>query len=208
MAARRHRGLWVIASLVPFGLGIWAGFAYAGTRAHVTRWKLYAVLYAVAAGAAFLAPSLVEEDSDAAGVAGVAILCVWVLGIGHSLVVRPRYVRRMETIAAPMSAARERLASREEALRIAREQPELALELGIGRPDRTGAMDAGLVDVNSAPPDVLERLSGIDRATARRIVAVREQLDGFSSLEDFGMTMDLDGGTVEDLRGRVVFLPR
>jgi DNA uptake protein ComE-like DNA-binding protein len=114
----------------------------------------------------------------------------------------------METIAAPISAARERLANREEALRIAREQPELAIELGVGRPDRPGAMDSGLVDVNSAPPAVLERLSGIDRATARRIVAVREELDGFQSLEDFGMTMDLDGETVEDLRRKVVFLPR
>ena len=45
-------------------------------------------------------------------------------------------------------------------------------------------------------------------ATARRIIAVREQVDGFTSLEDLGMTMDLDGETVEDLRGRVVFLPR
>ena len=208
MAVRRHRGWWVLASLVPFGLGIWAGFAYAGTRAHVTRWKLFAVLYAVAALGAFVAPSLVEEDTAASGAAGAAIVVVWALGVGHSLFARPHYLRRMATIAEPMSAARERLAHREEALRIAREEPELAIELGIGRPDRAGAMDSGLVDVNSAPPAVLERLPGIDRAAARRIVAVREELDGFQSLEDFGMTMDLDGGTVEDLRRKVVFLPR
>jgi hypothetical protein len=43
---------------------------------------------------------------------------------------------------------------------------------------------------------------------AARLVQVREELDGFASLEDMGMTLDLDGDTVEDLRGRVVFLPR
>ena len=208
MPGRRHRGWWVLAAFVPFGLGIWAGFAYAGARAHVTRWKVYAVLYAAGAFATFVLPSLVDEGSTASGIAGGLLLGLWALGIGHSLVARPRYVRRMATIAAPVSAAHERLAQREEALEMAREQPELALELGVGRPDRHGAMDAGLVDVNSAPADVLERLSGIDQATARRIVAVREELDGFASLEDFGMTMDLDGETVEDLRRRVVFLPR
>ncbi len=31
---------------------------------------------------------------------------------------------------------------------------------------------------------------------------------GFTSLEDLGMTMDLPGDVVEDLRGRLVFLPR
>ena len=59
-----------------------------------------------------------------------------------------------------------------------------------------------------APLEVIQRLPGIDDATARRIVAVREQIDGFSSLEDLGMTLDLDGETVEDLRGKTVFLPR
>jgi predicted MFS family arabinose efflux permease len=43
-------------------------------------------------------------------------------------------------------------------------------------------------------------------ALARQIVSVRERIDGFSSLEDLGMTMDLPGDLVEDLRGRVVFL--
>src|SRR5687768_1247319 len=116
MAVRRHRGRWVLASFVPFGLGIWAGFAYAGSRAHVMRWKVYAALYAVAALGAFLVASVIEEDTPASGAAGAAILAVWALGVGHSLVARPSYVRRMETIAAPMSAARERLANREEAM--------------------------------------------------------------------------------------------
>jgi DNA uptake protein ComE-like DNA-binding protein len=198
----------VLATLVPFGLGIWAGFAYAGTKAHLTRWKVYAALYGIAAWAAFIVPSSTEDGSAANTAAGGVILGVWVLGFAHALLVRPGYVRRMNAIGPQLTAAEERLEQREEALRIARERPELALELGVGRPDRKGAMDAGLVDVNSAPLDVIERLPGIDEATARRIVAVREELDGFSSLEDMGMTLDLDGETVADLSGRTVFLPR
>ena len=36
----------------------------------------------------------------------------------------------------------------------------------------------------------------------------RDGVGGFTSLEDLGLTMDLPGDVVEDLRGRVVFLPR
>jgi DNA uptake protein ComE-like DNA-binding protein len=207
-AAPRHRGLWVLTALVPFGLGIWAGFAYAGTKAHVTRWKVYAALYGVVAWAAFLVPSATEAGSDLNAAAGGVIVGVWLVGLAHALLVRPRYLRRMNAMGSQLTAAQERLEQRDEALRIARERPELALELGVGRPDRQGAMDAGLVDVNSAPLEVVQRLPGIDDATGRRIVAIREELDGFASLEDLGMTLDLDGETVEDLRDKVVFLPR
>jgi hypothetical protein len=50
-----------------------------------------------------------------------------------------------------LDGARERLAQREKALRLAREDPQLALEAGVGRPDLPGAYDGGLVDVNHAP---------------------------------------------------------
>ena len=104
--------------------------------------------------------------------------------------------------------ARARLQTREEAMRIAREEPALALEMGIGRPDRPGAMHAGLVDVNGAPVEAIERLPGLGRAEAEQVVKVRQELGGFSTLEDLGMTLDLPGDVVEDLRDKTVFLPR
>ena len=39
-------------------------------------------------------------------------------------------------------------------------------------------------------------------------VAAGFAVGGFSSLEDLGMTMDLPGDVVEQLRGRVVCIPR
>lgn len=48
-------------------------------------------------------------------------------------------------------------------------------------------MDAGLVDVNGAPVWAIEHLPGVDGVLAKRIAEVREEVDGFASLEDFGM---------------------
>src|SRR5204862_2910787 len=106
------------------------------------------------------------------------------------------------------AAAEERLRERREAQRLARERPEVAKELGVGRPDRPGAQAAGLVDVNNAPVAALARLPGVDDALAHRIADVREEVDGFQSVEDLGAVLDLDGHAVERLRDHAVFLPR
>jgi DNA uptake protein ComE-like DNA-binding protein len=132
---------------------------------------------------------------------------VWGGGIAHALLIRKAYVRRLELLEDP-ALQRARLAEerRAYARELARNDPELAREALIGR---SGGFDeAGVVDVNHAAVEDLADLPGIDAATARRIVAVRDGVGGFSSLEDLGMTMDLPGDVVERLRGHVVCLPR
>jgi DNA uptake protein ComE-like DNA-binding protein len=141
--------------------------------------------------------------------AGFLLLLGWVGAIATSFVIRGSYDRRM---ASPLHAATEageaRLQERRQALETARQNPALAQEIGVGRPDQPGALDAGLVDVNNAPASALMRLPGIDDGLATRIVEARAQTDGFSSLEDLGTVLDLPGDLVERLRGHVVFLPR
>jgi Helix-hairpin-helix motif len=104
--------------------------------------------------------------------------------------------------------AREHLAERKKALALARDVPGLALEAGVGRPDLPGSFHGGVVDVNHAPVQVIASLPGFDLQLAARLVAAREELDGFSSLEDLGTVLDLPGDEVEHIREHVVFLPR
>jgi Helix-hairpin-helix motif len=104
--------------------------------------------------------------------------------------------------------AEARLHDRARALRLAREHPALALEAGIGRPDIRGAFHGEVIDVNNASAGALASLPGISHRLALRIVGVRTRVGGFSSLEDMGLVLDLDGDQVERLRDLVVFLPQ
>jgi DNA uptake protein ComE-like DNA-binding protein len=106
-----------------------------------------------------------------------------------------------------LDGARKRLEQHERALKLARENPRLALEAGVGRPDLPGAYDGGVVDLNHAPPEVIACLPTFDDKLAGRVVATRQRIEGFSSLEDFGILLDLPGSQVEHLRDHVVFLP-
>jgi DNA uptake protein ComE-like DNA-binding protein len=127
----------------------------------------------------------------------------------HTLWIRQRVARELAVQQDPQLTAAERRAdTRSRARELARTDPKRALELGVGRPDVEGAFDAGLIDVNHAPPAVLERLPGIDAEHARRIVELRMNGSGFVSAEDLGMVLDLDPGAMEELASRAVFLPR
>jgi competence ComEA-like helix-hairpin-helix protein len=103
--------------------------------------------------------------------------------------------------------AEDRALEREEARRLAREEPARALEMGVGRPDREG-FHGSLVDLNNAPASVIEELPGVNRELAERIVVMREEVGGFSSLDDLAHVLDLPVAVVDRIRADVVVLPR
>ncbi len=79
--------------------------------------------------------------------------------------------------------------------------------MGVGRPDVPLSFDAGLIDVNSAPVEVLARLPGIDEKLARRIASARDEIGAFSSLEDMDLLLNLPESTLVRLRDVAVFVP-
>lgn len=192
----RPRPWWVLASFVPFGWLTFAGFLYAGARARMRLALLLAAVFMATNVAGFVIP-------DDAG--GAVIVLSWLAGIGASVAVAPGWQRRL--ISGRLEAER-RIAARREARRLAADEPLVARELGVGRPDIDTAEHHHVVDVNSAPTEVIARMPGVTDALAAEIVRVREEIGGFSSLADLGTMLDLPPGTVEELRERAVFLPR
>ena len=209
MSPDRHpaqRSRWPYVSLIPIGLGAWAPI-YAGVKARRPVWIALGALWSAIVVAAFIADS--AKDSGNNTFAGFLIILGWVGAIATSFSIRSAYERQIGSqVELATEAAEQRLADRRRALEIAQRNPQLAHEIGIGRPDRVGAADAGLVDLNNASVTALLDLPGITGDLATQIIETREKVGGFSSLEDCGATLDIDGGVVEGLRDKVVFLPR
>jgi hypothetical protein len=204
-AVTRSRWPWI--SLIPLGLGAWAPI-YAGARARSPRWISLGVLWSLIVIAGFVANGLSRHPGND-DFAGFLFILGWVGAIATSFSIRGAYDRRMSSpLLEAEEAGEQRLQDRRRAVELARRNPELAREIGIGRPDQAGARDAGLVDVNNASVTALLKLPGVDGETVTRTVEARERIGGFSSLEDMGATLDLDGQLVEGLRDHVVFLPR
>ena len=206
-----RRSSWILLTLVPLGLMGWGALVYAGLRARRKAWTVAGLVYLAAVVAAFVLVTAEPEGADTwyGNLGGALILFAWAVPFVHALAIRRPFLERLEIVEAPeLEQAEDRLAIRAEARRIAREDPHRARELGVGRPDVDGAFDGGLVDLNNAPPDALATLPGIGKQLARRIVAVREEIDGFSSLEDLGLVLSLPARKIDRLRDRGVVLPR
>jgi hypothetical protein len=153
---------------------------------------------------------LADPNGTSGAIVGLFIFIAWGGGIAHTIGWRGEYARELEAGEEDpqLSAAQSRLDQRSRALAIAREDPKRALELGIGRPDVEGAYDAGLIDVNHANPETLQKLPGIDAAMAQRIVELRMNGTGFQGPDDLDMVIDLEPGMLADLSRVAVFLPR
>jgi hypothetical protein len=205
--ARRSNWPWL--SLIPLGLGAWAPI-YAGVRARVKSWVLLGILWSAIVVAGFVANAVSKSgQSGNNDFAGFLLILGWLGAIATSFSIRGAYERRVGSpLLQAAQAGEQRLEDRRRALELARRDPALAREMGIGRPDEKGAIDVGLVDVNNASAIALMKLPGVDGDVATQIIEAREKVGGFSSLEDMGETLDLDGHLVEGLRGEVVFLPR
>lgn len=205
------RSWWVL--LAALGWLNWTAFLYAGLRSHNRRWLIWSGIY-LAASAASLGLIVGNDPTGPADSVEEQLgawlgLFSWGVSFVHALAIRRQFLERLAVLEDPaLGAAEAKLRRRELARRLARENPSRARELGIGRPDVAGAFHGGLIDINNAPADTIDRLPGMNKQLARRIVAVREEINGFSSLEDAGHVLNLPATLVDRIRSRVVCLPR
>jgi DNA uptake protein ComE-like DNA-binding protein len=208
-APARFRGkAWLLLAVIPFGFTTWAAFVYIGIRARRPRWLAWAAVYA-ALLVGYLVLDTAVQNSNAADGAGAALaLLAWIGGGAHAFAISGDAVRRIEDRADPaLDAARRRIERRAEGRRLLATQPALAKEIGLGRPDISGADDHGLVDVNHASPAALAKLPGITHEVAQQIADRRAQAGGFSSVEDLGLVLDLPPGMIDQIRDTAIFIP-
>jgi hypothetical protein len=130
----------------------------------------------------------------------------------HALAARPRLFPptsvRDQMNERVVAMARHRRGLREEARKVVADDPVLARELRIGRPDLLPRPfdDGGLVDVNHVPPEVLNRLPCLTYEMVDRIMGVRTQTGGFVSVEELVVQCDLPPSVVSEIAEYTLFV--
>jgi hypothetical protein len=197
---------WLALIGVGFGFLTWAGFGYIAMRTRRRRWFVWAAFYLVLICVSTFFLDAYQEDQWQVSIGVFGLLGCWIGGFVHALAIRGEAVDLLSLEENPrLRDARRRLRYREEAGRIAELNPVLAREAGIGS---TADSFGGLVDVNSASVDEFSQLPGMSPELARRVVEVRERIDGFDSVLDFAAVLDLPPRFVDGLRDRLLCLPR
>jgi len=197
---------WLLLTL-PFGFTTWAAFLYIGIRAKRVSWIVWAAVYLGLMVASGVLDTPAHPSSSAQGLAAGLLLLAWIGGGVHAFAVSTAAVKRIRSDQDPaLVAARDRITLRSEGRHLLATQPELAREVGVGRPDMRGSKDYGLIDVNHCSAAALVRLPGITDDMAKRILDNRAGAGGFTSVEDVGMLLDLPPSTVDQMRDMAVFV--
>jgi hypothetical protein len=208
------RGGWyVFVVVLSLGMLSFVPFLHAATRTRKPLMWLWVALYTAAVVTLFLITGTANVGGIAAGLMIIASV--------HSVVLRqqvwppttapqpaptalPPADRWTDPAIAAILAARAR---REDARRLATSDPQMARELRIGRPDLPRTYDdGGLVDLNSAPPQVIAHTCGIELAMAARIADARVAGLTFSTVEDVFSFTDIPYPLWDRIRDRALVI--
>ncbi|WP_246251233.1 MULTISPECIES: helix-hairpin-helix domain-containing protein [Actinomadura] len=202
--------LWAFVPFLTFGFGTPFSFLYAALRRGSRNLGVTAAGYGIALVGCLALTSSDEVVPVAFGT--MLTMMLWVAGTAHAFAVRssvfPRELPRNRINQHAIEVAKYRRTLREEARALAAEDPALAHELRIGRPDAPRTYDdGGLVDVNHAPGEIIAALPGMDAELAERVVRLRDTQGPFVSAEELAVNADLPPDIVPQLSEYSIFLP-
>ncbi|MES9539088.1 MULTISPECIES: helix-hairpin-helix domain-containing protein [unclassified Actinomadura] len=191
------------------GYGTPVSFLYAAVRRRSPGLAVTAAGYGAGSAAVLMMLQSGQLFLTALGV--FAAILLWIAGTGHAIALRtsvfPREVPRHRLNEHAVEVAKYRRSLREEARALAAEDPALARELRIGRPDMPRTYDdGGLVDVNHASREIIEALPGATPEIADRIVRRREQTGGFVSAEEMAVDADVPPDVLPLMADFTIFL--
>jgi hypothetical protein len=197
---------WAFVPLLTCGFGTSPAFAYAAVRSRSGRLAVVAGGYGAASAASILLLTAVPA------LGALLLMITWIVGSVHAFLVRPALyparTPRDRLNQHAVDAARYRRVLRNEARKLIAEDPGLAHDLGIGRPDLPRMYDdGGLIDVNHAPDQVLALLPGMTDELVRRIVRLRAERGAFVSAEELALDAELPPDVVPGIAEYGIFLP-
>ncbi|GII64130.1 hypothetical protein Skr01_42150 [Sphaerisporangium krabiense] len=200
--------VWALAPILTCGAATPFTIGWAAAKLRSTMLGISAALYGL--GMVAFVAAVASDGSNSMELLGMlGSGASWIGGFVHSLIIRKRVFTSSET---PndyaIAAAQQRRQLRQQARELAENDPALARELRIGRPDLPRTYDdGGLVDVNHAPAEVIAGLPGMNAQLARRVVEARVEVGGFVSAEDVSIALDLPPRLTADLVELTIYLP-
>ena len=209
----------ILLSLVPIvsvGFLSFVPFLYIA----LTRRKWQDWLVCAGYGAAVIVAVILTgpPDGSTTDMAGSLILLLMGLAATHSFVaLRPggalaqaAMARRAGSVQpdqhAALQAAKDRMRQRTQARKLAEDNPALARDLKIGRPDlERNYDDGGLVDVNHVGADILARYLDLSPVEAEAIIAARDELGRFSSCPEVSTYANLRPSRLDGVTDLMIF---
>jgi hypothetical protein len=222
--AIRIAGRWYyVVTVATAGLFAWVPFLHAAIRLKTANARKLAALFGALDVLLYVLLSITPQNSQNQPTDGPMATIASLLALGTVIVgciMLPPLRRAVyeggptaiedprPTVDPSIQVALAARARREEARKLATDDPLLARELHIGRPDLTRTYDdGGLVDLNSAPATVIAETCGVPADVATTIAAaVNQRGEPFINVDELFVMADLPVSTWDRIRDRAILL--
>lgn len=221
---RRHRiaGRWYYVVLIAtVGTFAWVPFLHAAIRVKSAKARRLAWIFGALDAVLYVLLTLTPTDSQGQATTSPVSTIGGLLALGTVIVgcIMAGPLRRMvyegvpvdtePTVDPAIRAALDARTRREEARKLVTDDPLLARELRIGRPELPRTYDnGGLVDLNGAPAHVITEVCDIPADVAAAIVLARETRgEPFSNVDELFVVVDLPVSMWDRIRDHAVLVP-
>jgi DNA uptake protein ComE-like DNA-binding protein len=219
----RNGGWYPLVVLLTFGLGSFIPFAHAGRRLARPGVQAAGSLYTLASFTAFVMLGY-QTNVVFAVLAPVLLLGGMVAATSHLVVLsrqmgaptrrtakprqaKPKKAEQEKRVDPALAKALDARAKRAQARELVAQDPLLAEELHIGRPDLGRTFDdGGLVDINHATAKAMASAFGIKPVDARTIIERRDERGGFANVDEMLVLVDLPVAAWDRIRDRSITL--
>ncbi|WP_306360779.1 hypothetical protein [Nocardia sp. CC227C] len=201
--------------LATAGFGTAPLFWWAAFRTRRPDVRIGAVVYTLAL---VTAVALSSTERDESPLFAVAVAILFLIGAGHAFTLTralyphsggPSLSATGPGNEAAVEDAYARMEQRRAAQALLSENPSLARELRIGRPDlpERSFDDGGLIDINQVPGWVLTRELELSPELAAQIIGERDRRRGFLSVDEIAVFCSLPPGLLPLLQDRLIVTP-
>jgi Protein of unknown function (DUF4236) len=221
----RIAGRWYYVVLIATaGVFAWVPFLHAALRLKTAKARRLALIFGGLDAVIYVLLAITPQSSQGQATSGPISTIGGLLALGTIIVgcIMVAPLRRMAYEGEPteagddfstadpaVKAALAARARRDGARKLATDDPLLARELHIGRPDMTRTYDdGGLVDLNGAPADAIAEACGVPAEVAAAIVDARSQRgEPFANVDELFVIVDPPVSMWDRIRDRAILLP-
>ena len=202
--------LWCVltAGLAAWAAPIWAANRRPFDKSFRKRMQAVSAALGVAAlvGFALIGSSPEDADGTPTGASSDIGTTILMLAMAAGVAIVVIYKKPQSALAGTESVLMRR-DTRERYRQLVEQDRPLARSMHVGRPDVARDYDdGGLLDLNSAPQQVLSQHGGLSHAEAAKVVEIRGQLGRYVSMDELLVYVDLPESTATRLRDVAVFV--
>lgn len=216
-----RNSIWMLWAILTFGALNYVSLFYASYKVKQKKWFIAGIIYSILFICLMVISEVVSTEHWLYDLTLAAYLIGWITSIIHVFKIRPEYLLRLEANISSGYKEKEietlkRKISQEyvtttientqksKAALPVKEQSSVVQNKGLTE-SKEASPEMHMIDINTASEKEIAKVPGIGSIFAKKVIAVRNQENGFKSFDHFVETLSVKPHLIEKIKPHLTF---